>query len=102
MMVVSSVCALNEEEVPRLPIFPAQWAIDDPRQRSYLVVWGNGAYALKMAVSEGGNAVVVTLSDGESRRIPILRRPLPKGSALPSSMSARGVGSRPGSYTSRP
>ena len=45
---------VNEEEVPRLPIFPAQWAIDDPRQRSYLVVWGNGAYALKMAVSEGG------------------------------------------------
>ena len=71
---------VNEEEVPRLPIFPAQWAIEDPRQRPYLVVWGNGAYALKMAVSEGGKAVVVTLPGGESRRIPILRRRLPKGS----------------------
>ena len=33
---------VNEDEVPRLPIFPAQWALDDPRQRPYLVVWGNG------------------------------------------------------------
>ena len=71
---------VNEDDVPRLPIFPAQWALEDPRQRPYLVVWGNGAYALKMAVSEGGKAVVVTLPGGESRRIPILRRRLPKGS----------------------
>jgi hypothetical protein len=31
---------VNEDEVPRLPIFPDQWALDDPRQRPYLVVWG--------------------------------------------------------------
>jgi hypothetical protein len=71
---------VSEDEVPRLPVFPAQWAIDDPRQRPYLVIWGKGAYALKMAVSEGGKAIVVTLTGGESRRIPIFRRQLPKGS----------------------
>jgi hypothetical protein len=38
---------VNEEEVPRLPIFPTQWAIEDPRQRPYLVVWGNGVRAVK-------------------------------------------------------
>ena len=70
---------LNEEEVPRLPIFPAQWAIDDPRQRPYLVVWGNGAYALKMAPTQHRDAVVVTLVSGESYRIPILRRALSRG-----------------------
>jgi hypothetical protein len=56
---------VNEEGVPRLPIFPAQWALDDPRQRPYLVVWGTSAYALKMAVSEGGKAVVVTLTGSQ-------------------------------------
>ena|SRR5438128_2965410 len=43
---------VNEDEVPRLPIFPAQWALDDPRQRPYLVVWGNGVRAVKSAARQ--------------------------------------------------
>jgi hypothetical protein len=68
---------VNEDEVPRLPIFPAQWALDDPRQRPYLVVWGNGVRAVKMAPTDGGNAVLVTLTSGETYRIAMLRRRLP-------------------------
>jgi len=71
---------VNEEEVRRLPIFPAQWAIEDPRQRPYLVVWGNGLRAVKIAPADGGNAVLVTLTSGETYRIAILRRRLPRGS----------------------
>ena len=71
---------VNEEEVPRLPIFPAQWAIEDPRQRPYLVVWGNSLRAVKIAPADGGNAVLVTLTSGETYRIAILRRRLPRGS----------------------
>jgi excisionase family DNA binding protein len=70
---------VNEEEVPRLPIFPAQWALEDPRKRPYLVVWGNGAHAIKMTPAEGGDAVVVTLTSSESYRIAIRRRALARG-----------------------
>jgi hypothetical protein len=70
---------INEDEIPRLPTFPAQWALEDARKRPYLVIWGRGAYAIKMTPAEGGDAVVVTLTTGESYRIPILRRTLSRG-----------------------
>jgi hypothetical protein len=78
--VASSVCASTRRRCPVCPSSRPSGAIDDRRQRPYLVVWGNGAYALKMVVSEGGNAVVVTLTSGETYRIPILRRAVPRGS----------------------
>ena len=70
------------ESVPRLPTFPARWVLDDPRQRPYLVFWApkNGpAFALKMTPGEDALAVVITLENGETHRIPMLRRRLPKG-----------------------
>jgi hypothetical protein len=71
---------VSEDEVPRLPIFPAQWALDDPRQRAYLVIWGNAVRAVKIAPTDGGNAVLVTLTSGETYKIAMLRRRLPRGS----------------------
>ena len=29
----------NVEEIPRLPTFPARWALEDPRRVPYLVFW---------------------------------------------------------------
>jgi hypothetical protein len=85
---------VNEDEVPRLPIFPAQWALDDPRQRAYLVVWGNAVRAVKIAPTDGGNAVLVTLTSGEIYRIAMLRRRLPLGALVRlSSTYVRGAGS---------
>ena len=79
---------VNVESVPRLPTFPARWVLGDPRQRPYFVFWttdhGDLEYALKMAPSDDGAAVLVTVEDGETHRIEILRRPLPRrgGAAL--------------------
>lgn len=75
---------VDVELVPRLPTFPARWALADPRRRPYFVFWtseedGDLRYGLKMAPSEDGDAVLVTLENGETYRIPILRRPLPRG-----------------------
>src|SRR5713226_5381866 len=70
------------ESVPRLPTFPARWVLEDPRQRPYLVYWApkNGpAFALKMTPAEDGLAVVITLENGETQTISVLRRPLPRG-----------------------
>ncbi len=72
----------NVEDVPRLPTFPARWVLEDRRQRPYLVFWAprhGPAFALKMAPSEGGDAVVITLENGETHRISVLRRRLPSG-----------------------
>lgn len=72
----------NVEAVPRLPTFPARWVLEDPRQRPYFVFWApkNGpAFALKMKPADGGDAVVITLENGETHRIPVLRRRLPRG-----------------------
>lgn len=74
---------VNVESVPRLPTFPARWALADPRRRPYFVFWTSEAdgdlWCLKMAPSEDGDAVLVTLENGETYRIPVLRRPLPRG-----------------------
>ena len=71
------------EDVPRLPIFPLRWVLDDPRQRPYFVFWasedGDLRYGLKMAPAEHANAVLVTLGSGETYRIAIVRRALPRG-----------------------
>ena len=76
---------VDVESVPRLPTFPARWALADPRRRPYFVFWTSEdcdlQYGLKMAPSEEGDAVLVTLENGETYRIPILRRPLPRGTA---------------------
>jgi hypothetical protein len=76
------------ESVPRLPTFPARWALTDPRRRPYFVFWtsddGDLEYCLKMAQSEDGAAVLIALEDGETCRIEILRCLLPRrgGSAV--------------------
>ncbi len=74
---------VNVESVPRLPTFPARWTLDDPRRPPYFVFWtsedGVVRYGLRMAPSDHGDAVLVTLENGEPHRIPILRRPLPRG-----------------------
>ena len=74
---------VNVESVPRLPTFPARCVFGDSRRRSYFVFWtdddGELAYGLKMAPSQDGAAVLVTLERGETYRIEILRRPLPRG-----------------------
>src|SRR5712691_6932171 len=71
----------NVEGIPRLPTFPARWVLEDPRRRPYVVFWApeNGpAFALKMMPSEDGDAVLITFMNGETQRISILRRPLPR------------------------
>ncbi len=77
---------VNVEQVPRLPTFPARWVLEDPRQRPYLVFWvspddGTGRWALKMEPSYEGDAVIVTLADGATQRVGLLRRPLPRGTS---------------------
>lgn len=73
----------NLEKVPRLPTFPARWALEDPGGRPYFVFWttedGALAYSLHMARTDRGTAVQVTMPSGASRPIKVLRRPLPSG-----------------------
>lgn len=74
---------VNVDKVPRLPTFPARWALEDPRRRPYLVFWrssdGGQAPALKLTVGEGGDTVVLTMPTGMIYRLGIRRRPLPRG-----------------------
>ena len=73
----------NVEKVPRLPTFPARWALEDPRGRPHFVFWttedGELSYSLRMIRIDGGTAVRVTMPSGMTRPIKILRRPLPPG-----------------------
>ena len=73
----------NLEKVPRLPTFPARWALADPYGRPYFVFWttedGALSYSLHMARTDRGTAVQVTMPNGASRPIRIVRRPLPSG-----------------------
>jgi hypothetical protein len=61
-------------------------ALDDPRRRPYFVFWtsadGDLRYGLKMAPTDDEDAVIVTLESGEPYRIPIERRPLPRGTGI--------------------
>ena len=73
----------NVEDVPRLPSFPAQWVLGDPRRRPYLVFWtaadGGTSYGLKMARTEDADVVLVTFESGRTQRLTIVRRPMPRG-----------------------
>jgi hypothetical protein len=68
----------NVEQVPRLPTFPARWALEDPRGRPYLVFWttegGSLRYPLRMQRIDGGRAVSVTKPSGASQPIEIVSR----------------------------
>ena len=74
---------VNVDKVPRLPTFPARWALEDPRRRPYHVFWrssdGGQAPALKLTVGERGETVVLTMPTGMIYRLGIRRRPLPRG-----------------------
>jgi len=74
------------EDVPRLPTFPLRWVLEDPRRRPYFVVWTSGddglRYGLKMAPTDHPDTVLVTLESGEPYQIPIVRRPLPRGTGM--------------------
>ena len=76
----------NVEGVPRLPTFPLRWVLDDRRRRPYFVFWtsddGDLQYGLKMAPTDHGDAVLVALESGETYRIQVVRRPLPRGSGM--------------------
>jgi hypothetical protein len=91
------------ESVPRLPTFPLRWVLDDPRRRPYFVFWtdsGGLRYGLKMALSNNGDAVLVTFESGETYRIQIVPAPCRGGRAWPSSTGAPGAGNRAGTCTS--
>ena len=74
------------EDVPRLPTFPLRWVLDDHRKRPYFVFWtsedGGLRYGLKMAPTNIQDAVLVTLESGETHRILIVRRRLPRGTGM--------------------
>src|SRR6267378_332405 len=73
----------NVERVPRLPTFAARWVLEDPRRRPYLVFWtsddGEIRWGLKMAPTDDPDAVFVTLEGGQTQRLTIVRRPMPRG-----------------------
>jgi hypothetical protein len=72
---------LHVEAVPRLPIFPARWTLEDPRGRPYFVFWttpeGELEYHGRM-VRLADWAVRLSTPDGKSCRIGVVRRPLPR------------------------
>jgi hypothetical protein len=73
----------NVERVPRLPTFPALWVLEDPRRRPYLVFWtsddGEISWELKMASTDIPDAVLLTLEEGRTQRLTIMRRSMPRG-----------------------
>jgi hypothetical protein len=77
----------NVEDVPRLPPFPARWALEDPRgDHACFVFWtardGSLAYPLRMTRTDDGEAVRVTKPNGRARRIAIVRRPTPNATGF--------------------
>src|SRR5262245_39223869 len=75
---------LDVEAVPRLPTFPARWALEDPRERTYLVFWtdeGSGLeYPIGMKAEPGHDAVRIFDPAGRESRVAVHRHPLPRGS----------------------
>jgi hypothetical protein len=68
---------VNVDQVPRLPIFPAQWTLEDPRGRTYLVFWTRHdeiVRALLMAPSDDGREVVLSTPYISRRRVALERR----------------------------
>jgi hypothetical protein len=59
------------------------WALDDPRQRPYLVFWtspdGSRAFALRVAPADEGTAVTLQDPNGRTCRISVIRPRLPTG-----------------------
>lgn len=72
---------VNVESVPRLPIFPARWTLEDPRGRPYFVFWtspeGVLSYAVRMERSEQGKAIQLSTPDGGRFRISIAHQGMP-------------------------
>jgi len=74
---------VDVEDVPRLPTFPAAWALADPRHRPYFVFWTSPfdstlTRILRMESVQQGAAVQLTIPDVGVFQIPIVRRPLPR------------------------
>jgi hypothetical protein len=73
---------VNVEGTWRLPVFPARWALQDPRKWPYLVVWQDdecGALAMKVSPSPP-LAVRCTLAGyHEDFTLRLLTRPIPGG-----------------------
>jgi hypothetical protein len=69
---------VNVGQVPRLPTFPARWALEDPRRRTYLVFWIDAddkvVRALLMAPTDDGRAVVLSTPYILCRRVALERR----------------------------
>jgi hypothetical protein len=74
---------VDVESVPRLPTFPARWALYDPRRRPYFIFWvsrsGSIAYALRMTRVDHGTGLTLETPGGTRRRINVIRRSLPRG-----------------------
>src|SRR5262245_11947018 len=73
---------LDVEAVPRLPAFPARWALEDPRGRMYFVFWtreGRLEYSIGMKAEPGHDAVRVFDPAGHQSHMAVHRRPLPRG-----------------------
>jgi hypothetical protein len=70
------------EGVPRLPTFPARWALEDPRGRPYFVFWsgqgGSLAYRLRLRPEKCGSAVTISDPEGRVLRVGLVRRQLPR------------------------
>lgn len=71
------------ESLPRLPTFPARWALSDPRRRPYFVFWtrerdGSLFWFLFMWSVGQGEAVWVQSWGGGSYRLSLVRQYLPR------------------------
>jgi len=73
---------LHVEAVPRLPTFPARWALEDPRRLPYFVFWvrphdGLLSFHVRMVCLDA-ETVRLSTPEGTSCEIRILRRPMPR------------------------
>jgi len=73
---------VNVESIPRLPTFPVAWALADPRGRPYFTFWtgpdGTLSYVVRLERAENGGAVSLTTPRGDSFRVRVIRRPMPR------------------------
>jgi hypothetical protein len=80
---------INVESVPRLPIFPVRWMLDDRRRLPYLVLWTSPiddsfVLALRLETLEDGKAVRVSPPAGGFFVVRLVNRSMPRqrGTAL--------------------
>jgi len=76
---------VDVESVPRLPTFPARWALE--HRQPFLVVWTEqspNSYSSTVTMAPSGDqaAVQVTFESGKTQHITILGRPLPRGTGI--------------------